>query len=585
MKTIKSKLLALFAAVIVFTIILTISVAYRYNHYITQSETVNKEIGEIQDLSNQIKMDFLLQSKAWKNILIRGYNNDKYSSYVKEFKSLATSIDAQVQHLDGLTEKYGELNNIAKMFGQASATMAARYLEALPVYKLAEHRPHITADKYVRGVNKEAISLIENLQNAAITLKNQTLINMAQQLQQVQMLILAFGVGTIALISYLFLYTIRKGIFLPLRDATILMQNIAEGERDLTLRMDDSRQDEISALSGWYNKFLDNVHQLMGQITMTANNLSSASNVTARITDDTTQAIRKQQVSIADVSKTMNDMADIVEHIAVKADKASSAADMANKEAENGKRVVFETSNSMKLLSQETMQAEQVIKKLADQSHSIESIVKTINDISDQTNLLALNAAIEAARAGDRGRGFAVVASEVRNLAGKTQLATQEIQAMIKGIQTETKHAVETMVRGRVQAEATASLSEQAGDVLEKITASVTNIHQMNTDIADTSKQQSLVAKEINQRVIAINQSVEDTLNNSQRSTSDNGDLAQISLLLHKLISQFKVENHVEERTIVGKKNNVTALDDHRNVAIGNLETVANTGNIVEIFN
>lgn len=155
MKTIKAKLLALFVATITFATVLTVSVTYQYNSYITDSQQVHQDIGEIQHLSNQLKINFLLQSKSWKNILLRGYNDTYYRYYVSEFQALTNDIDVQVHQLALLTKNYDELNKITQQFGREAADMSARYMEALPVYKLAEHQAHITADKYVRGVNQQ----------------------------------------------------------------------------------------------------------------------------------------------------------------------------------------------------------------------------------------------------------------------------------------------------------------------------------------------------------------------------------------------------------------------------------------------
>lgn len=548
LKKIKSKLIALFAGIILFTLALSTFISYQYRQFIDNTKNVNQEMALIKGLSTQLKIEFLTQGNSWKNILLRGYNDEKYKFYVAEFKELTTLIKTNVDALQTATQKYKALNIVAAEFGTAVSMMSQRYLEALPVYKLAEHNPHVTADKYVRGVNHDAIELIAKLQNETKILEQQQLASLNERFIFMEIVTLVIAIILIAIIAIAFLITIRHSIVIPLQNATDLMKNIAHGDRDLTLRINTSKEDEIATLNGFYNAFLDNIHDLMGQIATTANGLASASKNTSRITEVTNQAIRTQQGAISKVADAMSEMAKTVQHVASSANEASINAEQTHKEAENGHKIVMETGRSINQLSLDVHHAEGVITNLSEQSQNIGKIVNAITEVSDQTNLLALNAAIEAARAGEHGRGFAVVAAEVRTLAGKTQAATEEIQAMITSIQSETNSAVKAMTASRVQAQKTVVFSAQAGDALERIMSSITTIEKMNSDIAFASEQQSQVAHAINDNVYEINCAVEQTLDNSQKSTSENGDLAQLALLLHTLISQFKLADEVMDQ-------------------------------------
>jgi methyl-accepting chemotaxis protein len=544
-KTIKGKLQALFLTVISISVSLSVIITLQFVNYIAKSEKILKTASQIELQAAQIQVLFLKQNSEWKNILLRGTNEELYQQHVKNFKDLAVEIEQNTSVLHELVADFPSLESLVEFYAAAQIEMNNRYLEALPVFKLAEHKPHITADKYVRGINLKANELIKSIIQSSAGLKSQSTAQMSKSLLTAKIITWGVGVFLILFLVVIFFYTIHRGIILPLQTATDVMKNIAEGDRDLTLRMNDKGGDEISVLGGWYNKFLENVHSLMEQIATTANHLASASNNTARITNTTTQTIRVQQGAIESVATSMGEMAETVHTIASKAAQAADSAVLANNEAETGQRDVRQTSQSIKVLSEEISAAEKVIESLAGRSKDIGSIIGAINEISDQTNLLALNAAIEAARAGEYGRGFAVVADEVRTLAANTQAATQEIQGMINSIQQETHSAVEVMSRSRKQASETVSYSEQAAEALVRIMSAVTEIQHMNQDIAHASEQQSHVASEINHNVRGINQSVEETLENAKRSTSDNGDLAQLSLLLHSLISQFRLAEGV----------------------------------------
>ena len=137
--------------------------------------------------------------------------------------------------------------------------------------------------------------------------------------------------------------------------------------------------------------------------------------------------------------------------------------------ANQGAEVVKETVGTMNKIVVQISSASDGIEALGKQSLLISSIVQTIGGIAQQTNLLALNAAIEAARAGEQGRGFAVVADEVRQLAGRTSSATEEIVAVVQKNQILVDEAVANMGSSRSQAEQGLVLAQQAGSVILEI--------------------------------------------------------------------------------------------------------------------
>ncbi|WP_024644851.1 methyl-accepting chemotaxis protein [Pseudomonas syringae] len=137
--------------------------------------------------------------------------------------------------------------------------------------------------------------------------------------------------------------------------------------------------------------------------------------------------------------------------------------------AQRGADVVQNTVETMRKISAEMQSAASGIEALGKQSLLINSIVQTIGGIAQQTNLLALNAAIEAARAGEQGRGFAVVADEVRQLAGRTSAATEEIVSVVQQNQALADEAVRGMANSRTQAEQGLMLANEAGAVIVEI--------------------------------------------------------------------------------------------------------------------
>ncbi|WP_044408993.1 methyl-accepting chemotaxis protein [Thiomicrospira microaerophila] len=139
-------------------------------------------------------------------------------------------------------------------------------------------------------------------------------------------------------------------------------------------------------------------------------------------------------------------------------------------------------------LTDEVTRATSVIKQLESDSSNIGTVLVLIRDIAEQTNLLALNAAIEAARAGEHGRGFAVVADEVRILAGKTQQATTEIQAIIEGLQQRARSAVQVMENGQERVETTQAQAQRVSESLQKISNSLAQLEVAQRALSDVVK-------------------------------------------------------------------------------------------------
>jgi len=152
-----------------------------------------------------------------------------------------------------------------------------------------------------------------------------------------------------------------------------------------------------------------------------------------------------------------------------------------------------------------------------------------------------LNAAIEAARAGEQGRGFAVVADEVRSLANRTQESTTEIQTMINSLQAESKNSVELMEVNVNNAQSTATKSQQANQALEEIRHSVSIIQDMNNQIATSAEEQTLVAGEINQSIVGINDMAKMTSDSSANNAKRADELLEIANALGKSVEVFKL--------------------------------------------
>ena len=319
------------------------------------------------------------------------------------------------------------------------------------------------------------------------------------------------------------------------------LDEIAEGEGDLTQRLDSKGNDEIGKLANSFNRFMSKLQPIIRQVSDSTLELStSAERMTSISAENKTSSARQHQETEL-VASAMTEMTATVHEVARNSESAAMSAREANTEASKGQSVVAATIDSINQLANEVEAAADVIQRLEKDCVDIGSIMNVIRGISEQTNLLALNAAIEAARAGEQGRGFAVVADEVRTLASRTQQSTDEIQEMVERLQSGTTQAVNAMAKGRAQAHASVDHVARAGESLSVISNSVTIISEMNAQIATAAEEQTAVAEEINRNIITISDLGHHVTSSSEKAASSSGEISLMSSNLRNLVGRFKV--------------------------------------------
>ncbi|AZL75629.1 methyl-accepting chemotaxis protein [Pseudomonas oryziphila] len=348
------------------------------------------------------------------------------------------------------------------------------------------------------------------------------------------------GLG-IAALGLLVIWLLAHGIARPLRQMVAMLDDIAQGEGDLTRRLQSDRADELGAIAKGFNTFLIKLQAMISQVVSSVQKVSDSSEHTADIAIRTNQGVHKQMVEIDQVATAVQEMTATAQDVARNATQAAQAASEADRAANQGLEIVRDTSHSISALAGEIGRAVTVVQDLARDSENINAILVAIRAIAEQTNLLALNAAIEAARAGEQGRGFAVVADEVRNLAQKTQQATQEIQQMIQQLQQGTREVVKVMEDSQGKTDVSVQQASRAAQSLESITQAVSVINDMNTQIASAAEQQSAVAEDINRNVISIGQVAGEVAGGADESSQASAELTKLAEQQRRLINQFRV--------------------------------------------
>lgn len=373
-------------------------------------------------------------------------------------------------------------------------------------------------------------------QRQAIENTNTELLDQASSTTKTVAFLLVFGLSIGTLVAWL----ITRAIVSPLKAAVTALKNIAEGEGDLTQRLEQRGNDEIAELAAQFNTFAENIQTIVRLVSETSTHLAQASEEMNRSTLNTTDSIKRQKSEVDQAATAITEMSSASHEVAQNADLTAESTKDADRQTKEGRSLVNQTLDAIQTLTEKTQTTAQTIEQLGNGINQISSVIDVIRGVAEQTNLLALNAAIEAARAGEQGRGFAVVADEVRTLANRTTQSTEEIRSKVESLQKEAANAVSSILENRDLANATMEVANKSGASLDSITDAVSRITSMTMQIASAAEEQSSVAEQINQSIVNINQMADDA-DAQARSISENSEkLSVTSETLNALVNRFK---------------------------------------------
>ena len=320
----------------------------------------------------------------------------------------------------------------------------------------------------------------------------------------------------------------------------LVMQNFAQG--DLTAHLAVKNNDAIGMISRGFNEAVAKIRNLVVQVIEAVHETANASSHIAEVSQAMAEDIRhqaRQTLAIADLIERMDT---ITGHNADEAARAARESAEASTDAQNGGVVVTSTIQGITTIAGVVAKSASTIEALGKSSEQIGEIVQVIEEIADQTNLLALNAAIEAARAGEQGRGFAVVADEVRKLAERTQKATKEIGTTIRVIQSDTNEAVRAMHEGTREMERGKTSAAQAAEALERIINRTSNVAEIISSMADSSKEQTATSGNIVKNVENISAVTEAATSSTGEIERTVQTLQGLTDNLLNLVTRFQTE-------------------------------------------
>ena len=292
------------------------------------------------------------------------------------------------------------------------------------------------------------------------------------------------------------------------------MEELSEGEGDLTIRLNVKTNDEIGKLSINFNNFIEKLLHIVEKVKEASEDISNGTKEISAGSEDLSTRTSEQAASITETSTTLEGFTNIVKVNTDNSEEVRERLEKFNADMQTKRELMDNVTSTMK--------------EIEDSSKKIDNIITVINDISFQTNLLALNAAVEAARAGEAGRGFAVVAAEVRNLAQKTAESSKTIQDIVTKNVDSTKKGM-TLVN---------ETSEFFAAIMQIMDEMVQKINQ----ITDGSKEQSTGVEQINQAIMQLENVISQNAALVEELSATSKNMNSNTHQLSELVNKFKLE-------------------------------------------
>ncbi|WP_227370880.1 methyl-accepting chemotaxis protein [Halomonas sp. M20] len=328
-------------------------------------------------------------------------------------------------------------------------------------------------------------------------------------------------------------WLVGSSIARPLRQLADRMRDIASGNGDLSQRLPVKGRNETAELATQFNAFADKINDVLLDVRESSDSVRTAASEIAAGGQDLSERTETAASNIQETSASMEQLTSTVEHTAQSSQQANQLSESASEVATRGGQVVSQVVETMDDINASSKQ--------------IAEIVTVMDGIAFQTNLLALNASVEAARAGEQGRGFAVVASEVRQLAGRSADAAQQIKELIDTSSNKTR--------------AGAELVRNAGATMDEIVASVARVTDVLGEISAATNEQSQGIGQVNQAVAELDRMTQENAAMVEESTTAAGHLQEQSQRLAQIVGAFTLAARREGKAplVLSSSNEETA--------------------------
>lgn len=321
---------------------------------------------------------------------------------------------------------------------------------------------------------------------------------------------------------------ILRSITTPLNAMVQRVSDIAEGEGDLTRRLETSGKDELSELAGKLNQFIQKIHDNVVTIATTTREVTESASTLDESSVSLSSATEETSIQAGSISSAATELTQSMQVVSSSVEEMSVSIQEVARRAAEAARIAGEANEA-------AMDSSAAINDLGKGASEIGSVIESIVSIASQTNLLALNASIEAASAGEAGRGFAVVASEVKELARQASASSEEIKRKVGGMQTSTERTV--AANGAIS-----QIINQINEISSNIAAAVEEQSIAAREIANTIAQATVATKDVTKNTAGITEAAKGGAQDAARNLELARKLAALSDSLSKVVGQFKIK-------------------------------------------
>ncbi|MFA0674220.1 methyl-accepting chemotaxis protein, partial [Vibrio sp. 10N.222.51.A6] len=395
-----------------------------------------------------------------------------------------------------------------------------------------------TAIDQYRHAGNEMVKAIDSLSKKLNLLATQQVHTNGQQ-HTSTLNTATIGLLVILSIALVISWTLAGIIVKPINNIQATMREVAKG--NLLVKAEEHGDNEISRLAQDVNKSVEQLRDTVSSLSRISIEVASASTELAAVMTQSSANSDQEKQEVEQVASAVNQLESTAANVNENAVQADSASKQADEMATHSMSLFNESNQANEQMAIQLSEAANVVGTLKEHSEKIGNVIEVIQSISEQTNLLALNAAIEAARAGESGRGFAVVADEVRMLAARTQDSTKEIQTIIEGLQVQSGNANESMSSSLSMLEHNQTLSGEVSSALSGIANSVTDITEINTQVAAAAEEQSQVTSDINRNISNIYSLVSQNVTGITQAAAASHELSNLAEQQKQQLGFFKV--------------------------------------------
>ena len=369
------------------------------------------------------------------------------------------------------------------------------------------------------------------------------------------LLTMSASAGTVFVVIISIILVIAFGIVRPLHHVAASLKDIAQGEGDLTRRLEVKTKDEIGELGTGFNIFIEKLQGIIKGVVANSTQVEVASNSLAKVARDMSENARESSERSNAVAAATEEMTTNLNNVAAAMEQSSTNTAMVASAAEEMNATINEIAGNAeqaRVISEQAVRKAEVasakMTELGQAAQAINRVTEAITEISEQTNLLALNATIEAARAGEAGKGFAVVANEIKELAKQTAVATLDIKEQIAGVQGTAGDTIKEIKEitgvidnvNAIVATIASAVTEQSV-ATEEIAKNIEQASQGLQEVNENVSQSSLVADSIAKDIVQVNNASIEISKSSEHIKDSADEMLKMALELSKLVGVFKI--------------------------------------------